>query len=463
MAVWVPRTLAWLLAAGMEAAAIFPTWALLARAAAGPMPPGWWAPAVVLSAAGVAALAAALAAAHRLPLLVLRVVLALGGAAAVVSVWFLPVPGFGLSFWTGVLWWRGVAVAQYSSRHWLVVETALWLSGLQLATLVWQVLAGATDWGEVAAPYYLWFAACALGAMAAARLAALVSKQEAAGAGRSPGSPGPSDRPGNPGTWLATAGGMAMLLAPALVAWVIAQPHQAGLARLLQWVGQALVLVLTWVLGLVIWILTQAAHWLHLLLTWLGVRFQMRTVTLPQRPPLFRPEQWGETGRNALPPWLVSALGVLAAVAFLSLVAVVIYRSVFRLLQNDGADGVPETRQSTFAWRKLWRRHRRLAAAPAQDADLDSSPAARIRRLYRQLQATGAGRGRARGAAETPQEYEAALTRAGLPGRPLAVLTRLYMHVRYGDVAPDAPALAGAEDALRALRSAAQPGHKDQL
>jgi hypothetical protein len=166
---------------------------------------------------------------------------------------------------------------------------------------------------------------------------------------------------------------------------------------------------------------------------------------------------------GAFLPTLGLIVGVLLAVWLLA-------RAARRLHEWRLPDDVEEVRDSVWSWElrraelleRLRARFQRpsqlVAIAPLDQAD--ETPAGNVRQLYRRLLRLGIRRGRRRAVAETPDEYERALTAAGLfsAGQAeLHLLTELYTQVRYGIDQPGPAALAAARAALEQLEAVERP------
>jgi hypothetical protein len=207
-----------------------------------------------------------------------------------------------------------------------------------------------------------------------------------------------------------------------------------------------------------------------------GVIWLLRLVIRPSEPhemPRFTEMDWlkelreqadqPDQAAGAFLPTLGLIVGVLLAVWLLA-------RAARRLQEWRLPDDVEEVRDSVWSWElrraelleRLRARFQRpsqlVAIAPLDQAD--ETPAGNVRQLYRRLLRLGIRRGRRRAVAETPDEYERALTAAGLfsAGQAeLRLLTELYTQVRYGIDQPGPAALAAARAALEQLEAVERP------
>ena len=112
-------------------------------------------------------------------------------------------------------------------------------------------------------------------------------------------------------------------------------------------------------------------------------------------------------------------------------------------------------------WRSLWAdlrslvepmRRKAAARAGSGGGPGEGHPGA-ARRIYREFQRWGAGRGRARRIGETPNRYQEALA-ALWPGvrEAAARITAMYNQARYGPAPPGAEAVEDAREALARLK-----------
>jgi len=423
---WAP----WL-AACAEVGVVYP-FVLLLRVGAGGAPlPAWLWVAVV-----VAGTAASLwAYGHFSSLSSIR--LSLAGAGVAVA---LLVPLFGRTFdpvlvlAVGLAWWRGVAAAQYGQNPGAASEAIVRLYGVAVAPLGLQLIVRMPGWSDAAAPFYLLMFVAGLGTLAAARAESL--RRRRANAAR-------ADRHWSASGSLAAVADAALLLLPAILTWALARPHLPSLSRLTGVLGRWTATIFVWMAVAVFFVLQWPFMALAAVLRRLSgapARGSSGLDSSPLRFPSIQPHQW--SGR-----W-VEFVGVMTLVLLLVVIGRFIYRMVYRLYRTDSNDdAVPEERESVFEWRKVWRPYHHSRRRPAGADELCGGAAARVRRLYRMLQAAGEAVGRPRHVSETPAEYRAALEGFLLRDKTVRHITSLYEDVRYGDVVPDAAEVEEAERA----------------
>ena len=418
---WAP-----LLAAGAEFAALYPALRLLGLLARRTPPPGWLVAAVLFGG-----MAGALLAYARLPRLgATRLSLALAGALLAGLLPLVTPPYDALAaLLFGALWWRGVAAAQYGQTAGLAPQAVLGLAAFSALPLLLQTVTAVPGWSEAAGPDYLLLFVCSLGLLAAARAESLRRRQATASGHWSASGP------------LATVAAASLLLLPALLVWVASDISLRALLAALALAGRMLETALLWSAVAVVWVLQWPLQGLIALLR------RLRAAPPPPPPPsagdIFQTLQ---VQARAVPLSLQRALGFLGLALLLALVAALIYRAISRIWRQSGDDGVPEERESTFAWERLWRRP--APAPPPAAEELGTGEVARVRLLYRRLQRAGADAGRPRRPAETPGEYLAALP---LPPAVPQQITALYEATRYAGETPDPSTVAAAEAAASTL------------
>ncbi len=164
---------------------------------------------------------------------------------------------------------------------------------------------------------------------------------------------------------------------------------------------------------------------------------------------------------------LLPTLGLIAGIAVAVALVLLLARAARRLSDWRLPDDVEEVRDSVWSWdaprdsllRRLRARFQRADVTTPLDHD-PATPAGNVRELYRRLLLLGAYRGRRRTPAETPDEYERALSATGLfsTGRDeLRLLTELYAEVRYGATQPKLVTISAARAALEQLEALDPP------
>jgi len=334
-------------------------------------------------------------------------------------------PGVVSGLTLGVAWWRGTRAASYGLNTEAVPGGVFGLAGMAAALLLVQATLQVPGWNRPATPYLLLLFLAGLTALLLSGVEELRRRWQNAGQA-------PPVR--------ALAGTAGFLLVMALLLWLVAGSGYTTLgppaAALLGQITDAAL----WLLGLVAWLLEPLLRLIALLLR--------RTAPSPAA---------GAAGGASLPfgetpAWLLRLLLSIALLGLLALLAAAAYWSLRRRSRSLANPPVREERESTFAWSKLHRRPAPTGAAPAPAAPLGNGPGDRARQLYRRLQRAGAAAGRPRTAAETPQEYMAALhTASPLPPAAVAAITLLYQDVRYGQAVPTDGDLAAGEAAAEQL------------
>lgn len=437
------RKLAWVCALGMEAGAWYP-WVLAAYGSlpgSGQAPP-WWAWAALLAAA--AGLRRAVAGLAR-PAQTLAVVG--GGLAAIAAGAYAADPLLWLGGATAYLaFWRGLAAAGHAGDPQLTPTVAARLLAALLAVLALSLLSGspAAAFTARAWPHVALYCAAALLGLALSRHRALLRRGDA-------GEPPATDL-------LPAAGAVAALFGATtlLVAWGAGAPFAELSRRLatgLGWLGGALFGLLAPLLRLLGPVIEAAVALLRRLLS--GV-----PPPAAQEATVWHEGDLAELSRGELPAHLVRTIEWLLLAAAVALAVWVLLRALRRRGRPAvGADGVPEERESLFAWQRAGQAWRPSKARRRRADPLPAGTAGEARRLFRRLQRLGARScGRPRRAAETPSAYGKALSDGPLPGPAAAEVARLYDAVRYGGHRPDAAEVAAARAQLAAAARLVERG-----
>ncbi|MCZ7572521.1 MAG: DUF4129 domain-containing protein [Ardenticatenaceae bacterium] len=247
--------------------------------------------------------------------------------------------------------------------------------------------------------------------------------------------------------------GLAAWLAPATIEALVAhlQPLAQLLAIVAEWIMTALVLLVTPLVYLLIWLITQLSLSEFL---W----------QLPPPQPL-QPEQ-NEKALPALfhiPPWVTTLVELLLVVVLVA-IGLWILRLALQRYEAENEAGVLETRHIVASrdlvaaqLRSLLANVRarlaiRLREEPFLPLGPGRDPRHRIRAAYRAFLVAAAARGVTRVAGETPAAFAGRLAaQAGAPRAPLDELTAAYEPARYDTATLDPAQATTAENATAAL------------
>jgi hypothetical protein len=268
--------------------------------------------------------------------------------------------------------------------------------------------------------------------------------------------------------WLATAAAViAVLLVLGLgLSWLVAPET---VARAFSWVGVLLNLVGV-VLGYVLLAFAYVVFWL---LSPLIDRLRELMSRLRQNDDPFgssdflrQLQQFLETPSQELPPATVESLRWLGFAALLIVIAIA-FALALRYFGSRHGEETDETRELIFSsdllqeqLASLWRKWRqRFSGRAAGKADPYLSLAGEmenrrlIRAIYQAMLAAATAQGHGRVQAQTPVEYQAALTaRFPTGGAALATITAGYMQARYGLDPPPASQVEAVQRAWDALQ-----------
>ncbi|HZP95770.1 MAG TPA: DUF4129 domain-containing protein [Candidatus Limnocylindria bacterium] len=328
--------------------------------------------------------------------------------------------------------WRVVSVARGSTR-WTDARNAIPLAGLAVTIAV--LAPGRID----RAP----FAALALLVVAASGLAlslARSTEELALARGTS----------GKMGTSSATSATVVVGLL-AIVTAVFVPTVQDALGAFGAWLGP----LATRLLYLLILPFAYVASYLIEVL-----RPLLANAKLPERPPLPQttPEEDLELLRqiDAARPYVFGGLE-LVIVAIGVLVALVLLERMLRERRMDLPEGVTLEHEYAEGMSLLdsLRALRPVRRAKRRRPRDDGTPAAALRLLYWRFLELAERRGAGwRGSTETPGEHQARIASADPRWGDAAPIVRAFEDLRYGELAPDAAALARSRDALRSLEAA---------
>lgn len=348
-----------------------------------------------------------------------------------------------------VIWWRGTILGgavpgdrEAGRRSTTAAVLIAIASGVARAVLPWLV----TDLLPVVA----------IIAVPAMLVAIALSSLEEALLPR-PGQPTATRDPDR--TWIGMVA--AMCLVVVVVGTILATVFGGGtsiVTTLLKSVGQAIAVVIVWILSLVFIPFLMLAEWLARM---------MGSVTM-DRPPmemgrLGRPNPMGQIEQPREPQFIdptIMETGL--AVVALLIIAVIVWR-LLRPSRVDDLDGaLDEERSTVFSWRSLFKR--RAGAASDGGVERSSDP---VRLAYRQFQRLMAQHGSGRSANETARAFRNRLQEnsvevsasdpEGVSPLPQPVhdaiqtLTSTYEHARYG--AADEGARGVADEAIRVIES----------
>jgi hypothetical protein len=156
---------------------------------------------------------------------------------------------------------------------------------------------------------------------------------------------------------------------------------------------------------------------------------------------------WPEVITKELPPWVTEVIKWFVVALIVGLVIFILVRAISRYRERHAQEDIDEVSESLFSWRGLRddlklllkmmgeKFKRKPPAAPGYSFEEMENRRLQIREIYRHLQWEAGRSGIARRSHETADEYANHLKHE-VPdvSVPLDDITRIYEHVRYGEV-----------------------------